>query len=416
MRRMKTSYQDIFREKIEQLKISGQYRKFADLQRQVGQYPSAIHRPCGYAERRVILWCSNDYLGMGHHPDVIKAMADAAETYGAGAGGTRNISGTTHEHVLLEQSIADWHQKDAALVFTSGYVANEAALSAFGKILPGAVIFSDAKNHASMIAGIRNSGLEKHVFKHNDLAHLESLLQAADINRPKIIAFESVYSMDGDVAPINAICDLADKYNAITYMDEVHAVGMYGARGAGKAEELGLSDRITVINGTLGKAVGVVGGYVAGDASLIDCIRSFGSGFIFTTSLPPAVCAAARNSIEILKRSPHIRDKHQERAETLKTALFQAGLPYIHAETHIVPVMVGSPFLCRLMTEVLLYSHDIYVQPINYPTVDKGTERMRLTPSPYHTDADINHLVTALSNVFELHAPDLIKQQIRQTA
>lgn len=405
---MKSAYEILFLDKIQALKEKGNYRKFANLERVVGSYPKAVHRPCGYAETDVTIWCSNDYLGMGHHPEVIEAMREAAQTYGTGAGGTRNISGTTHEHILLEAAIADLHGKESALVFSSGYVANQTALSTLGQILPNAIFFSDEKNHASIIQGIRQSGLEKKIFKHNNVAHLRSLLIDADPNRPKIIVFESVYSMDGDIGPIKEICDLADEFGAITYLDEVHAVGMYGPRGGGIAERDGLMNRVSIVNGTMGKAFGVVGGYIAGDESVIDCIRSYGSGFIFTTSIPPAVCAAARESIRILKSDNDIRALHQHRAAKLKDKLKKAGIPFMDTPTHIVPVMVGDANLCRQMTEMLLYTHNIYVQPLNYPTVEWGTERMRLTPSPYHTDADMDVLVRALVNVFETHLPQAL--------
>lgn len=406
---MKTPFDNHFLDKIQALKNKGNYRKFADLERVVGSYPKAVHRPCDYAETDVTIWCSNDYLGMGHHPEVIESMRQATRTYGAGAGGTRNISGTTHEHILLEAELADLHQKESALVFSSGYVANQTSLATLGKILPDPIFFSDAKNHASIIEGIRQSGCEKHIFRHNDVAHLRDLLKAAPARRPKIIVFESVYSMDGDIGPIKAICDLADEFGALTYLDEVHAVGMYGPRGAGIAERENLMDRISIINGTLGKAFGVVGGYIASSNLIIDCIRSYGSGFIFTTSIPPAICAAARASISILKSDRDIRELHQYRAKRLKEKLRAAGIPHLETPTHIVPVMVGDAILCRRMTEMLLYTHNIYVQPLNYPTVNWGTERMRLTPSPYHTDQDMDNLVNALKNVFEIHSPHSLK-------
>ena len=406
---MPIPFETRFFEKIQSLKEKGNYRRFADLERVAGEYPKAIHRPCDYAETKVTVWCSNDYLGMGQHPDVIDAMCDATHMYGTGAGGTRNISGTTHEHILLEQEIADLHQKESALVFSSGYVANQTALSTLGHILPDAIFFSDDKNHASIITGIRSSACEKHIFRHNDVNHLRELMAAADPLRPKIIVFESVYSMDGDIGPIAEICDLADEYGTLTYLDEVHAVGMYGARGAGIAEREGLMDRVTIINGTLGKAYGVVGGYIAGPDRIIDCIRSYGSGFIFTTSIPPAVCAAARKSINILKSAPELRAAHQSAAARLKTKLKDAGIPFLDTPTHIIPVMVGNADICRKMTEMLLYTHNIYVQPLNYPTVPWGTERMRLTPSPYHTESDMDELVCALKNTFNLHLPHVMQ-------
>lgn len=406
---MTFDYQDLFQSKIATLKDKGNYRRFIDIQRQVGAYPSALHRPCDHADMQVTMWCSNDYLGMGHHPEVIAAMCDTAQTYGAGAGGTRNISGTTHEHVLLEKEIAGLHQKESALVFSSGYVANQTSLMTLGQLLPGCVFFSDEKNHASMIQGIKQSGCAKHVFRHNDLEHLESLLQDYPVEQPKIIVFESVYSMDGDIGNIAGFIKLAKQYGALTYLDEVHAVGLYGATGAGIAERDGLSGQVDIINGTLGKAFGVVGGYIAGSASLIDAVRSYGSGFIFTTSLPPAICAAARAAIRILKTDSERRARHQERVATTKKALAHAGIPCMETPTHIIPVMVGDPVKCRAMTDMLLYTHNIYAQPLNYPTVPWGTERIRITPSPLHSDADIASLVDALVDVFVTHAPERIQ-------
>lgn len=406
---MTFDYHSLFQSTINKLKDKGNYRRFIDIQRQVGAYPSAVHRPCDHADMQVTMWCSNDYLGMGHHPDVIGAMCDTAQNYGAGAGGTRNISGTTHEHVLLEKEIASLHQKEAALVFSSGYVANQTSLMTLGQLLPGCIFFSDEKNHASMIQGIKQSGCAKHVFRHNDLEHLESLLQDYPLEQPKIIAFESVYSMDGDIGKIAGFIKLAKQYGALTYLDEVHAVGLYGPTGAGVAERDGLANQIDIINGTLGKAFGVVGGYIAGDATLVDAVRSHGSGFIFTTSLPPAICAAARASIRLLKTDQVRRAKHQERVATTKRALTQAGIPFKDTPTHIIPVMVGDPVKCRAMTDMLLYTHHIYAQPLNYPTVPWGTERIRITPSPLHSDADIAHLVDSLVDVFVTHAPDRIQ-------
>ncbi|HEY1097234.1 MAG TPA: 5-aminolevulinate synthase [Alphaproteobacteria bacterium] len=398
-----SSYTDLFKQKIDTLKDKGNYRRFADLQRKTDYSMQAIHRPCDYAARDITIWCSNDYLGMGQHPDVIAAMGDGAKHYGAGAGGTRNISGTSHAHVLLEKEIASLHNKESALVFSSGYVANQTALSTMGKLMPDCVIFSDEKNHASMIEGIRQSGCEKYIFRHNDMDHLENLLRDIAIERPKIIAFESVYSMDGDIGDLAGFIALAKKYNALTYLDEVHAVGLYGATGAGIAERDGLSDQIDIINGTLGKAFGVMGGYVAGDAVIIDAIRSYGSGFIFTTSLPPAICMAALTSIQIVRTTPELRTAHQQKALAVKNALGKANIPFKATPTHIVPVMVGDAATCRTMSDMLLYTHNIYVQPINYPTVPWGTERLRITPSPLHSDADIAHLVRSLGNVFDIH-------------
>ena len=408
---MSVDYQDYFQSKIDQLKQKGNYRRFADMQRVVGKPMQAIHRPCDYAEMDVTIWCSNDYLGMGHHPDVIAALSDTAQSYGAGAGGTRNISGTTHEHVLLEKEIAALHAKDAALVFSSGYVANQTSLMTLGKLLPDAVFLSDAKNHASMIEGIRQSGCEKYVFRHNDLAHLEELLQSIAADRPKIIAFESVYSMDGDIGLITEICALAKRYNALTYLDEVHAVGLYGPTGAGVAERDGISRQVDIINGTLGKAFGVVGGYIAGNAVLIDAIRSYGSGFIFTTSLPPAICAAARTSIALLRRSPHIRAEHQAKVQATRQKLREAGISFNMTPTHIIPVIIGNADQCRAVAETLLYTHHIYVQPLNYPTVPWGTERIRITPSPLHSETQIAHLAAALKETLSIHAPHVLETE-----
>jgi len=397
---MDSYYHTFFNSRIEDLHKEGRYRVFANLERRVGEFPLATYRKDG-VERDVTIWCSNDYLGMGHHPKVIKAMCDAAQNAGAGAGGTRNISGTTHYHVELEDELADLHQKEAALLFSSGYISNEAALSTLAKLLPDCVVFSDEMNHASMIQGIRQSGAEKHIFRHNDLEHLEFLLKSVDRCRPKIIAFESVYSMDGDFAPIEAICDLADKYAAMTYIDEVHAVGMYGERGAGVAEKLGLMDRIDVIEGTLGKAYGVMGGYITAQRPIIDVVRSYAASFIFTTSLPPAVLAGARASIEHLKTSQTERRQHQARAQKLKSMLSAANIPIIHSESHIVPVMVGDAARCKQATDILLNEYGIYVQPINYPTVPRGTERLRLTPSPLHDDLMMEHLTDSLVKVWD---------------
>jgi 5-aminolevulinate synthase len=390
----------LFSEQLDALKAEGNYRYFAELERQCGKFPRAAnHHPDGV--RDVTVWCSNDYLGMGQHPKVIAAMCEAVERCGTGAGGTRNISGTNHDHLLLERELADLHGKEAALLFTSGYVSNWAALSTLGSRLKDCIILSDAGNHASMIEGIRHSRAHKVIWKHNDVADLEAKLKALPANAPKIVAFESVYSMDGDVAPIREIVEVAEKYGAMTYLDEVHAVGLYGPRGGGISERDGIADRITLIEGTLGKAFGVVGGYITGSHALCDFIRSFASGFIFTTALPPAVAAAARASIRHLKESDSERRRHQQQVARLRAELDRAGIPHMRNPSHIVPVMIKDPVKTRMLANYLMDEWGIYVQPINYPTVPKGTERLRFTPSPLHSDEDIERLVAALAHLWK---------------
>ena len=396
----RADYSAAFRSAVDRVRDEGRYRVFADLKRRSGRFPYATWtRPDG-SQREVVVWCSNDYLGQGQNPLVLEAMKGAIDEAGSGSGGTRNISGTTRWHVELERELADLHAKPAALLFTSGFVANEAALSTLYKILPGLIVFSDALNHASMIAGIRNGGGARHVFRHNDLAHLESLLAAAPADSPKLIAFESVYSMDGDVADLAGTVALAKRYGALTYLDEVHAVGLYGARGAGVAERDGVMDEIDIVEGTLGKAFGVMGGYVAGQSELVDAIRSYAVGFIFTTSLPPALTAGAVASVRYLKAHPEIRIRHQERANTLKARLRAAGLPVMPSASHIVPVLVGDPVHTKLVSDFLLEDHGVYVQPINYPTVPRGTERLRFTPTPAHDDSMMDDLVRAMDGLF----------------
>ncbi len=389
------NYTQAFAEALKALKDEGRYRVFADIRRDRGRFPAARHYADG-ATRPITVWCSNDYLGMGQHPAVLAAMHEALDAAGAGSGGTRNISGTTHYHVELEAELADLHGKETALLFTSAYVANDTTLTTLRKLLPGLVIFSDAKNHASMIAGIRNGGGEKVIWRNNDLADLEAKLKQVDRARPKVIAFESVYSMDGLMAPIGAICDLAQKYGALTYLDEVHAVGLYGPRGGGIAERDGLMHRVDIINGTLAKGFGIMGGYIAGTRDLCDAIRSYAPGFIFTTSLAPAIAAGAAVSIRHLKTSGAERERHQERARALKGKLKAAGLPVMDNPSHIVPLLVGDPVLTKRITDALLERFAIYVQPINYPTVPRGAERLRITPQPQHSDADMDRLVKSL--------------------
>ncbi|CAM5203029.1 5-aminolevulinate synthase [Bosea thiooxidans] len=392
-------FETFFRKELDGLHREGRYRVFADLERQAGRFPTATYHGEN-GSRDVTVWCSNDYLGMGQHPKVLAAMHQALDGSGAGAGGTRNIGGTNHYHVLLERELADLHGKEAALLFNSGYMSNWASLSTLAAKLPGCVILTDALNHASMIEGIRHSRAEKHIFAHNDPDDLRRKLAALDPNTPKLIAFESVYSMDGDIAPIREFCDIADEFGAMTYLDEVHAVGLYGPRGGGISERDGLTDRLTLIQGTLAKSFGVIGGYITGSAALCDFIRSFASGFIFSSSLPPAVAAGATAAIRHLKESSAERERQQDRVHALRRKLDAAGIPHLPNPSHIVPVMVGEAKACKAISDELLARFDIYVQPINYPTVPRGTERLRITPSPFHSDADIDRLVAALGTIW----------------
>lgn len=394
-------YQRIFAEAIDRLHAEDRYRVFIDILRNKGAFPNARCFAGHNGPKPITVWCSNDYLAMGQHPAVIAAMEEALHDVGAGSGGTRNIGGNTHYHIQLEAELADLHGKEGALIFTSGYVSNEATLSTLARLLPGCIVFSDALNHASMIAGIRNSGCEKRVFRHNDLDHLERLLDEADPQAPKLIAFESVYSMDGDVAPISAICDLADRYNALTYLDEVHAVGMYGARGGGISERDEVASRLTIIEGTLGKAFGVMGGYIAADRNVVDVVRSYAPGFIFTTSLSPVLVAGALASVRHLKASAAEREAQQANAALLKAIFTEARLPVMPSDTHIVPLMVGDPARAKRISDILLAEYGIYVQPINYPTVPRGTERLRFTPGPNHSPVMMRQLADALVEVWD---------------
>ncbi len=398
---MSVDYNKHFQNCVDKVKSEGRYRIFATMERIAGRFPYANFYDGESEPREVAVWCSNDYLGMGQHPKVLAAAKEALDSCGAGAGGTRNISGTTKYHVQLEQSVADLHNKEAGLVFSSGYVANEGALGTLGKLMPGCAILSDEMNHASMIHGIRDSKCEKLIFRHNDLQHLEELLKSVDADRPKIIAFESVYSMDGDIAPIEEICDLADKYGALTYIDEVHAVGMYGKRGGGVAEERGLLDRIDILEGTFGKAYGAMGGFITGSAVILDAIRCFSPSFIFTTSLPPSVLAAAHAAVEHLKVSDVERMAQRRNVKLLKDMLEEAGLPYLKGDSHIVPLIVGEPTCCKEVSDILMNEYDVYVQPINYPTVPRGTERLRLTATAAHSVEDVKYMARTLQGLWE---------------
>ncbi len=402
---MAFAYSSSLKAALAAIRREGRYRIFADIMRQRGLFPRAEHRTNADNGKGqpITVWCSNDYLNMGQHPAVLAAMHEALDTVGAGSGGTRNIAGTTHYHVALEAELAELHGKEAALLFTSGFVSNDTTLATLAKILPGLIIFSDEMNHASMIEGIRHGGTAKYVFRHNDMAHLEELLAAANPASPKLIAFESVYSMDGDFSPTNTICDLAEKYGALTYIDEVHGVGLYGPRGAGVAARDGSMARIDIVEGTLAKAFGVMGGYIAASAEMVDCIRSFAPGFIFTTSLAPTIAAGTLAAVRHLKESDAERERLHDRAARLKRRLAEAGLPVMDSPSHIVPLFVGDPTICKAVTDELLTQHGIYVQPINYPTVPRGTERLRLTPSPAHTDAMIEALIDALNIVWDAH-------------
>lgn len=394
------TYSEQLDKALERLHDEGRYRTFIDIERRSGKFPHAVWTKPDGTEQDITVWCGNDYLGMGQHPVVTEAMHEAIDATGAGSGGTRNISGTTVYHKRLEQELADLHGKEGALLFTSAYIANDATLSTLPKLFPGLIIYSDERNHASMIEGVRRNGGAKRIFRHNDVAHLRELLDADDSDAPKLIAFESIYSMDGDFGPIEEICDLADEFGALTYIDEVHAVGMYGPRGAGVAERDRLMHRLDIINGTLAKAYGVMGGYIAASAKMCDAIRSYAPGFIFTTSLPPAVAAGAAASVAFLKRAPELREKHQAQAKALKLRLKGLGLPIIDYGSHIVPVMVGNPVHTKMLSDMLLDEHGIYVQPINFPTVPRGTERLRFTPSPVHGPREMDALVNAMDGLW----------------